>query len=128
MVREGLALAFVKYSRDYVDDEVTARKQHKGLWAGAFIAPWDWRHRNKDTIIQGALAVASTAQAQLVTSPTDAPSPECIIKGNVNSQGEHIYHRPRQAAYSKINMHDNRKRWFCSEDDAKAAGWRPARN
>jgi hypothetical protein len=60
-------------------------------------------------------------------SSSAAPSPECIIKGNVNRQGERIYHLPGQAAYSAVNMGDPRKRWFCSKDDAQAAGWRPAK-
>jgi endonuclease YncB( thermonuclease family) len=33
MVREGLALAYVKYSREYVGDEAAAREQRKGMWA-----------------------------------------------------------------------------------------------
>jgi endonuclease YncB( thermonuclease family) len=130
MVREGLALAYVKYSREYVGDEAAARELRKGMWAGAFIAPWDWRHRDSRTSILGALSVPSTAQAQLSNpvSSTTAPTPECIIKGNVNTHGERIYHAPGQTAYSKINMQDPRKRWFCSEEDARTAGWRPAKH
>ena len=51
MVREGWALAYVQYSRQYVGDEAAARAQHRAMWAGAFIAPWDWRHRDKHTVI-----------------------------------------------------------------------------
>ena len=51
MVREGWALAYVQYSREYVTDEAAARDQRKGVWAGAFIAPWDWRHRDMRTAI-----------------------------------------------------------------------------
>jgi endonuclease YncB( thermonuclease family) len=129
MVREGWALAYVQYSRGYVGDEDAAREQRKGMWAGAFIAPWAWRHRNERTIILGALSVPITAQANLLipASSATAPSSECIIKGNVNRQGERIYHLPGQAAYPVVNMVDPRKRWFCSEDDARAAGWRPAK-
>jgi endonuclease YncB( thermonuclease family) len=129
VVREGLALAYVQYSREYLGAEVAAREQLKGIWAGAFIAPWDWRHRGRHTIILGALSVPVASQAKLLApaSSTSAPSPECIIKGNVNRQGERIYHMPGQTAYATINMGDPRKRWFCSEDDARAAGWRPAK-
>jgi endonuclease YncB( thermonuclease family) len=129
MVREGWALAYVQYSRQYVADETAARAQRKGMWAGAFIAPWDWRHRNKRTAILGALSVPVTAQAKLLApaSAATAPSPECIIKGNINRQGERIYHLPGQGSYAAINMQDPQKRWFCSEDDARAAGWRPAK-
>jgi endonuclease YncB( thermonuclease family) len=129
MVREGWALAYVRYSREYVGDEGAAREERKGMWAGAFIAPWDWRHRNERTVMLGALSVPVTAQAILLApaSSATAPSPECIIKGNVNRRGERIYHLPGQAAYSAVNMAEPRKRWFCSEDDARAAGWRPAK-
>jgi hypothetical protein len=129
MVREGWALAYVHYSREYLADEDTARARHKGMWAGAFIAPWDWRHRNKTTVILGAATVPVGAQAKLLApaSAITAPSPECTIKGNVNRQGERIYHLPGQASYATINMEDSHKRWFCSEDDARAAGWRPAK-
>ena len=66
MVREGYALAFVKYSTVYVDDEIAAREAQRGLWSGAFIAPWDWRHRDKGTVVLVALSVPITAQAQLL--------------------------------------------------------------
>jgi Staphylococcal nuclease homologue len=128
MVHEGWALAYVRYSREYVGDEAAARDGRKGMWAGAFIAPWNRRHRDKGTIILGALSVPVAAQAKSLApaSSAAAPSPQCIIKGNVNRQGERIYHMPGQLAYAHINMEDRRKRWFCSEYDAQAAGWRPA--
>jgi hypothetical protein len=129
MVREGWALAYVQYSREYLGEEAAARAQRKGMWAGAFIVPWDWRHRDKRTAILGAVRVPVTAQAKLLApaSSAAAPSPECVIKGNVNRQGERVYHLPGQGAYAVINMEDRRKRWFCSEDDARAAGSRPAK-
>jgi endonuclease YncB( thermonuclease family) len=54
LVREGLALAFVRYSSAYAPEEVTARSAQKGMWAGAFIAPWDWRARTASTAILGS--------------------------------------------------------------------------
>src|SRR3984893_9289556 len=56
LVREGLALAYVQYSRTYMDAESDARSALRGLWSGAFIAPWDWRHRDKQTVILGAFS------------------------------------------------------------------------
>jgi endonuclease YncB( thermonuclease family) len=41
MVQEGWALAYVKYSKAYVSEEEDARTNRRGLWKGAFIAPWD---------------------------------------------------------------------------------------
>jgi endonuclease YncB( thermonuclease family) len=43
MVREGWAVAFRKYGNDYVPDEDEARANRRGLWAGTFDMPWDWR-------------------------------------------------------------------------------------
>jgi endonuclease YncB( thermonuclease family) len=43
MVLAGWAMAFVRYSSDYVELEAAARSAHRGLWAGPFTAPWEWR-------------------------------------------------------------------------------------
>ena len=43
LTREGLAVAYRRYSLDYVDAENEARRATRGLWAGAFDMPWDWR-------------------------------------------------------------------------------------
>ena len=128
LVQQGWALAFVRYSTEYVRDEEIARAARRGLWSGAFIAPWDWRHRNARTVVLGATVVPISAQAQLLApaSAAAAPSPDCLIKGNVNRKGERIYFRPGQLDYARINMTKPGKRWFCTETDARAAGWRPA--
>jgi len=43
MVHAGWALAFVRYSHEYVGAEAEARSARRGMWAGTFDAPWDWR-------------------------------------------------------------------------------------
>jgi endonuclease YncB( thermonuclease family) len=43
MVRNGLAVAYTKYSRDYVPQETAARGARLGLWSGAFVPPAEWR-------------------------------------------------------------------------------------
>lgn len=43
MVRQGWAIAYRKYSIDYVAAEVAARATKSGLWAGQFMLPWEWR-------------------------------------------------------------------------------------
>ncbi|PBC23666.1 hypothetical protein CK226_10020 [Mesorhizobium sp. WSM4311] len=53
----------------------------------------------------------------------------CNIKGNISyNTGEKIYHVPGQEYYSetRISMLKG-ERWFCSEAEAIAAGWRKAR-
>lgn len=43
MVLTGMALAYRRYSTDYVWAERVAQSDGLGLWQGAFDAPWTWR-------------------------------------------------------------------------------------
>ena len=45
LVKEGLAVAYKKYSKRYSYLEKQARDQKKGIWAGQFDMPWDWRKK-----------------------------------------------------------------------------------
>jgi hypothetical protein len=95
------------------------------MWQGAFIAPWDWRVRNKKTHVLGAVRPPENANAILLASASGpvAPSPDCTIKGNVNPSGECIYHQPTSRWYAKIEMKISKgTRWFCSVEEAEAAG------
>lgn len=48
MVRNGWALDYRQYSRGaYADAERQARDEERGLWAGTFEKPWDWRRRKR---------------------------------------------------------------------------------
>ncbi|MDP1701758.1 MAG: hypothetical protein Q8L53_12475 [Aestuariivirga sp.] len=50
----------------------------------------------------------------------------CNIKGNISATtGERIYHLPSQDYYDEtvINFAKG-ERWFCSESEARQAGWR----
>ena len=130
LVSNGWALAFTQFSRDYEADEKAAREAKAGMWQGAFIAPWDWRVRNKKTAILGAVKPPENAKAILLASASGpvAPSPDCTIKGNVNRSGECIYHQPTSRWYAKIEMKISKgTRWFCSVDEAEAAGCRETR-
>ena len=46
LVSEGWALAYRRYSTDYVDEEDGARTSRRGLWRGEFIPPWEWRQNH----------------------------------------------------------------------------------
>ena len=129
MVQQGWALAYVQYSSAYRRVEEDARTNQRGLWRGAFIAPWDWRHRNNKTVILGAYTVPIYAQKMLLNrSATEgAPSPECTIKGSVSRNGERIYHMQDQRFYARIRMDKGGgRRWFCTPEEAEAAEWRRA--
>jgi endonuclease YncB( thermonuclease family) len=45
MVRRGLAVAYERYSSRYIEAEAEARRARRGIWAGNFDLPEDWRHR-----------------------------------------------------------------------------------
>jgi endonuclease YncB( thermonuclease family) len=107
MVRQGWALAYRRYSMDYVEDEDAARKAKAGLWAGSFVAPWDWR------------------QGKRLKAANDNVAGKCLIKGNIGKRGVRIYHIPGGAYYERTRIDEQKgERWFCAEADARAAGWR----
>ncbi|MGN6142254.1 MAG: sunset domain-containing protein [Mesorhizobium sp.] len=68
----------------------------------------------------GTSAIASYAVSQV--------SPSCNIKGNISiNTGARIYHVPGQKFYDEtIIRPEYGERWFCSEADARTAGWRKA--
>lgn len=55
-------------------------------------------------------------------------SGDCNIKGNISyNTGEKIYHVPGQEYYNEtVISPEYGERWFCSEEEARAAGWRRA--
>lgn len=125
LVREGWALAFRRYSMDYVQDESAARDTQSGLWKGSFIAPWDWRQRSPSSIVLGAKAISINSSRALTGPASDEPpSPSCVIKGNLRGSAC-IYHMPGGRYYDRLGMANKAtRRWFCSEADAQGAGCR----
>lgn len=111
LVRQGWALEYKQYSDGrYADEEAEARKAKRGLWAGKFVEPWDWRRGER---------LASEASTGL--------DRKCGIKGNISSSGK-IYHLPESRNYARTTIDEaSGERWFCTEDEAKAAGWREPR-
>jgi endonuclease YncB( thermonuclease family) len=107
MVRKGWAIAYRQYSRDYVDDETAAQAAKAGIWAGRFIEPSKWRRGDR---LQAGKKPAAVA---------------CQIKGNINRSGERIFHVPGGRDYGPTRIDESKgERWFCSEDEARKAGWR----
>jgi endonuclease YncB( thermonuclease family) len=47
MVANGWAVAYRKYSLDYVADEELAHADKVGIWSGTFDMPWDWRSQKQ---------------------------------------------------------------------------------
>ncbi|MEQ9694120.1 thermonuclease family protein [Shimia sp. SDUM112013] len=114
MVQNGWAIAYLKYAQDYVAQEQTARNRRSGIWQGRFVQPDQWRKGAR--LSTDAVARADTRQGA------------CVIKGNISSKGKRIYHLPGTEWYSRTRISEHKgERWFCSEAEARAAGWRKAR-
>ena len=45
MVSNGFAVAYRKYSKKYVSDEINAKNNKLGIWQGKFEMPWDYRRK-----------------------------------------------------------------------------------
>jgi endonuclease YncB( thermonuclease family) len=115
MVEQGWAVAYRRYSTDYVRAEAQAKSRRRNLWAGEFVMPWDWR-RGQRLAGEGGGAAASAA--------VGAQKPGCAIKGNIGSSGKRIYHAPGGRWYGQTRIDPSKgERWFCSESEAIAAGW-----
>ena len=46
MVKSGMAIAYLKYSRRYENEMVEAMTNRVGIWSGNFLDPEDWRKEN----------------------------------------------------------------------------------
>lgn len=63
MVLSGLALAYRQYGQEYVIHESAARGAGRGLWAGTFVAPWDWRSGERASHPTPAAAPSESLQS-----------------------------------------------------------------
>ncbi len=109
LVRSGWAVAYTRFSDDYLPAQRVAQKESLGIWQGDFITPQDWR--------RGARL------------PAPSKPDHCNIKGNINSKGQRIYHVPGGKWYDRTTVNTAKgQRWFCTEAEARAAGWRKSRS
>ena len=110
LVREGLAWAYARFSKDYLSEEASARAEEVGIWQAEATPPWEFREQRWERA-----AAAS-------------PRPGCPIKGNINRDGERIFHTPWSPWYDRVQIDESEgERWFCDEAEAQAAGWRAPR-
>ncbi len=77
-------------------------------------------------LISSAASFMATGGYTLL--PRSLYDPACDIKGNISiGSGAKIYHVKGQEYYADtIIRHEYGERWFCSEQEARAAGWRRA--
>jgi endonuclease YncB( thermonuclease family) len=126
LVRGGWALNFDP-KRSFTADQEQARENRRGLWKGCFVAPWDLRNWRKDAakLLGPACGELASTRDRLFPDQIEMP-PGCPIKGQVAVRARAlgyrgIYHLESCRSYQATKKPN---RWFCSEDEAKAAGFR----
>ncbi len=109
LVRDGNVFAETGFFARHASLESEARDNHRGLWNGQAERPETFR------------------TAAWEAAREKAPE-SCPIKGRVTSRGKaKLYIMPWMNGYESISIRTSRgERWFCSEEDARQAGWRPA--
>jgi micrococcal nuclease len=118
LVEEGYATATTfppdaRYADLFAALEAEAREGGRGLWsacpAGHGVTP----------------GPSLTADGPCDFSGTDEP----LIKGNISvNTGEKIYHVPGGEYYDQTVISEAKgERWFCTEAEAVAAGWRKSK-
>jgi endonuclease YncB( thermonuclease family) len=126
LVRNGWALNAETYAGGrFREDERYAQEHGLGMWQGCFVAPRDFRHWNKHTAVLLGPNCPSDARRKLFPHHALMPA-GCEIKGKYAVRARltghrGIYHLPGCGSYRRTQSPD---RWFCSEGDAIAAGFR----
>lgn len=105
LVRNGHVFAESGLFSAYSSDEAKAKDARTGLWQGETVSPQEWRTR--------------TWEEAKRTAPDGCP-----IKGFVRASSR-IYAMPWSSEYASAKVRQIKgERWFCSEDDARAAGFK----
>jgi endonuclease YncB( thermonuclease family) len=133
LARMGLAISAEPALKVHAKDDAAAAEAGKsGLWKGCFIAPQEFRLGKKDgALIGGSCRADRDKEIRSVLFPEDvAMPPACAIKGKFAVRARvtgnvGIYQLQGCRSYAGLTQPD---RWFCSEDDAQAAGFRRAFN
>ncbi|WP_045834867.1 thermonuclease family protein [Hyphomicrobium sp. 99] len=104
LVRNGYVFAASSYFSSLGSEETAARNAKAGIWQGEVARPQAWRDQTWEM------------------AKRQAPD-GCPIKGVVRASSK-IYTLPWSEAYASAKVRPERgERWFCSEDEAKAAGF-----
>jgi len=89
--------------------ERAAKASNMGIWGSAFSTPWQWRQQ-KET-----------------SGRTHLLDPTCMVKGKVTKAGDRFYYGPLDEVYDQLSVDPKKgERFFCSDDQARASGWRRA--
>src|SRR6516162_884175 len=102
------------------------RQRQDPLRVSAAVSPRNREESRMWTIVR--TSIFALAAACCASACTQEQLAGCVIKGNISSSGERIYHVPGQRYYDKTVISWSKgERWFCTEQEAVAAGWRKAK-
>lgn len=112
LVRHGHVFAETGMFSKYASHEEEARAEKAGLWRGEAERPPEYRAKVAEQMARAWEKAAQTAPGG------------CPIKGRIAS-GRKLYALPGTVDYPRIRIRPRRgERWFCSEEEALAAGWK----
>jgi len=130
LIREGWAIRSDPAAAGrFAAEEADARESRRGLWKGCFAEPRDlraWNHNGARLIGGGCQAGHENRTRDRLFRVDTAMPPGCPIKAKLALRAvgfEGIYHLPGCGSYRRLKQAN---RWFCSEQDAVAAGFRKA--
>ena len=116
IIADGYAYSYRKYPHPRLDTynalEKKAREGNKGLWGSCSTS--------------SASSKTKSSSSKAMNSVTSSKA-NCTIKGNIST--EKIYHVKGCKSYDSTQIDIGAgEQWFCSESEAKAAGFRKAKN
>ena len=106
LVSGGHVFATSGLFTSYGSLESAARANRAGVWVGEAARPDDYRAQKWEE------------------AKREAPD-GCPIKGNMRG-GRRVYTLPWTQGYEHVRMSGKGDRWFCSESEARQAGWKPS--
>jgi micrococcal nuclease len=137
MIKDGYAHEYTydspyKYQSEYRAAQRDAESGKRGLWADNACPVAKTTVTPPPPAAPAPQPTPVTPPPPPVPTPAPAPSPaptSCVIKGNISSSKEKIYHMPGCGSYNQTAIDTSAgERWFCSEQEAVTAGWRKAKN
>jgi micrococcal nuclease len=109
----------VRYAQRFLAIQREARSRIAGLWGVCDSTAVITATPSPTT--KGVIGVATCPKGCVV------PPQGCTIKGNISKSGEKIYHVPGQTYYEQTKISpEYGERWFCTDAEALANGWRKA--
>lgn len=147
MIEEGFAREYTyktayQYQADFKEAELDAKKSKKGLWGSCTAVskqtaidnptenqnPIQNEVKNENASLPGN-ETGNTIEKTAESTPPPVHDPSCQVKGNISATGEKIYHIPGGSFYGRTTIDESAgERWFCTEAEATAAGWRKSKS